>query len=134
MIEAQRLSLIRSNKKLIQSEILNSLQEAINRGEIDPSCVGRRIVLPSSFTDGMSYMFNNCQDAMTICRRFSYPDLFITKTCNVNWLEMRDVLGPKGLSPSDRHDIVCRVFKLKLDLMMIDFKKNKFFGQTTAYY
>jgi len=84
MIEAQRLSFIRSNQKLIQSEILNGLQEAINRGETDPSCVGRRVVLPSSFTCGMRYMFNNCQDAMAICKRFSYPDLFITITCNVN--------------------------------------------------
>jgi len=84
MIEAQRLSFIRSNQKLIRSEILNGLQEAINRGETDPSFVGRRVALPSSFTSGMRYMFNNYQDAMTICRRFSYPDLFITITCNVN--------------------------------------------------
>ncbi|KAK7354399.1 hypothetical protein VNO80_19860 [Phaseolus coccineus] len=132
MIEAQRLSFIRSNQKLVRSEILNGLQEAINRGETDPSCVGRRIVLPSSFTGGMRYMFNNCQDDMAICKRFSYPDLFITITCNVNWLEIRDVLGPKGFSPSDRPDIVCRVFKVKLDEMMTDFKKNNFFGQTTA--
>jgi len=85
MIEAQRLSFIRGNKKLICSEILNGLQEAINRGDIDPSCVGRRVVLPSSFTSGMCYMFNNCQDAMAICKRFSYPNLFITITCNVNF-------------------------------------------------
>jgi len=111
---------------------LNGLQEAINKGETDPSCVGRRVVLPSSFTGGMRYMFNNCQDVMAIYRRFNYPDLFITITCNVNWPEIRDVLGPKGLSPSDRPGIVCRVFKLKLDQMMKDFKKNKFFGQTTA--
>jgi len=84
MIEAQCLSIIRANKKLIRYEILNGLQEAINRGEIDPSCVGSRMVFPSSFTGGMRYMFNNCQDDMAICKRFSYPDLFITITCNVN--------------------------------------------------
>ena len=134
MIEAQRLSFIRANQKIIRSEILNGLQEAINRGETDSSCVGRRVVLPSSFTGGMRYMFNNCQDVMAICKRFSYPDLFITITCNVNWPEIRDALEPKGLSPSDRPDIVCRVFKIKLDQMMTDFKKNNFFGQTSAGY
>ena len=77
----------------------------------------------------MRYMFNNCQDAMAICKRFSYPDLFITITCNVNWPEVRDVLGPKGFR-SDRLDIVCRVFKVKLDEMTTNFKKNNFFGQT----
>jgi len=127
MIEAQRLSFIRLNKKLIHYEILNGLQEAINRGETDPSCLGRRVVLPSSFTGGMRYMFNNCQDSMTICKRFSYPDLFITMTCNVNWHEICDALGPKGLSLLDRLDIVCRVFKIKLDQMITYFEKNNFF-------
>jgi len=119
MIEAQHLSFIGSNQKLIWSEILNGLQEVINRGETDPSCVGRHIVLPSSFIGVMCYMFNHCQDAMAICKKFSYPDLFITITCNVNWPEIHDVLGPKGFTPSDRPDIVCRVFKVKLDETVI---------------
>jgi len=134
MMKAQCLSFIRANQKLIRSEILNGLQETINREEIDPSCVGRRVILPSSFTGGMHYMFNNCQDAMAICKRFSYPDLFITITCNVNWPEIHDALEPKGLSSSDRPSIVCRVFKIKLDQMMTNFKKNNFFGQTSAGY
>jgi len=92
------------------------------------------VVLPSSFTGGMRYMFNNCQDVMAICKRFSYPDLFITITCNVNWPEIRDALEPKGLSPSDKPDIVCRVFKIKHDQMIIHLKKNNFFGQTSAGY
>jgi len=116
MIEAQRLSFIKANKKLIRYEILNGLQEAINR------------VLPSSFTGGMRYMFNNCQDVMAICKRFSYPDLFIIITRNVLWPEIRDALKPKVLSLSDRLDIVCRVFKIKLDQWMTNFKKNNIFG------
>jgi len=123
MVEAQRLSFIRANKKLIRCDILNGLQEVVNRGEIDPSLIGRRIVLPTSFTGGTRYMFNNCQDAMAICKNIGYPDLFITITCNVNWSEIRDFVLAKGLSHSDRPDIVCRVFKMKLDEMMTDFKK-----------
>jgi len=84
MIESQRLSFIRANRKLIRSELLCGLQEAVNRGEIDPSLIGRRVVLPASFTGGMRHMFNNCQDVMAICKKFGYPDLFITITCNVN--------------------------------------------------
>jgi len=132
MVEAQRLSFIRANQKLIRCDILNGLQEAVNRGETDPSLIGRRIVLPASFTGGTRYMFNNCQDAMAICKKFGYPDLFITITCNVNWSEIKEFVLAKGLAASDRPDIVCRVFKMKLDEMMTDFKKKDFFGKSTA--
>jgi len=77
MVEAQRLSYIRGNQKILRCDILHGVQEAMNRGETNSSAVGKRIVLPSSFTGGMRYMFNNCQDAMKICKRFGYPDLFI---------------------------------------------------------
>ncbi|XP_027903668.1 uncharacterized protein LOC114163562 [Vigna unguiculata] len=130
MVEAQRLSFIRANQKLIRYDILNGLQEAVNRGEIDPSLIGRRIVLPASFTGGTRYMFNNCQDAMAICKKIGYSDLFITITCNVNWSEIKEFVLAKGLSASDRPDIVCRVFKMKLDEMMTDFKKKDFFGKS----
>jgi len=129
MIDSQRLSFIRANQKLIRSELLCGLQEVVNKGEIDPSLIGRRVVLPASFTGGMRHMFNNCQDAMAICKKFGYPDLFITITY---WSKIRDFLLPKGLSASDRPNIVCRVFKMKLDQIITDFKKNNFFGNTSA--
>ena len=53
MIEAQRLSFIRNNQKLIRSDILNGLQETVNKGETNPSSIGKRIVLPVSFIGGM---------------------------------------------------------------------------------
>jgi hypothetical protein len=132
MIEAQRLSYIRENQDVIRCDIMSGLQEAVELGDIDASIVGKRIVLPDSFTGGPRYMFNNCQDAMGICKRFGYPDLFITVTCNANWPEIRDFLSDKGLQASDRPDIVCRVFKMKLDQMMCDFKKDQIFGKVIA--
>jgi len=69
---------------------MNGLQEVVNRGEIDPSLIGRRTILPVSFIGGTRYMFNNCQAAMTICKKIGYLDLFITITCNVNWSEIHD--------------------------------------------
>jgi len=86
----------KSKLELIRSKLLCGLQEAVNRGETDPSLIGRRVVLPASFTGGMRHMFNNCQDAMAICKKFGYSDLFITIICNVNWSEIRDFLLPKG--------------------------------------
>jgi len=77
-------------------------------------------------------MFNNCQDAMAICKTFGYLDLFITITCNVNWSEIRDFVTSKGLTAADRPAIVYRVFKMKLDQMMIDLKKDDYFGKVNA--
>jgi hypothetical protein len=132
MIEAQRLSYIRENQDKICCDVLSGLQEVVDRGDVDTSLVGKRIILPDSFTGGPRYMFNNCQDAMGICKRFGYPDLFITITCNANWPEIRNFIGSRGLQASDRPDIVCRVFKMKLDQMLSNFKKNHIFGKVIA--
>jgi len=116
MVEAQWLSFIRANHKLIRCDILNGLQETVNRGETYPPLIGRRIVLPTSFTGGTRYMFNNCQDAMVICKKFGYPDLFITITCNVNWSEIREFVLAKGLSALDKPDILRRRISLEKSL------------------
>jgi len=54
MIEAQHFSFIRANQKLIRCDIFNGLQDVVNRGETNSSLIGRRIVLPTSFTSGTS--------------------------------------------------------------------------------
>jgi len=66
MVEAQRLSFIRLNQKTIRCDILQGVQEAMNQGETNSPAIGKRIILLASFTGGMMYMFNNCQDAMAI--------------------------------------------------------------------
>ncbi|PNX92871.1 ATP-dependent DNA helicase PIF1 [Trifolium pratense] len=58
--------------------------------------------------------------------------LFITTTCNSNWSEIKDFVTKRGVTPSDRPDIVSRVFKMKLDEMMADFKKRETFGKVFA--
>jgi len=80
MIESQRLSYIRFHQAEIRSDVLNGLQDAVIRGETVATSVGRRIILPPSFTGGMRYMFNKSQNAMAVCKTFGYPDLFITIT------------------------------------------------------
>lgn len=97
MLETQRLSYVRNNQQTIRCSILNGLHEAMTSGETNSKDIGRRIVLPPSFTGGKRYMFNNCQDAMAICKSFGYPDLFITVTCNSNWREIQDFVKIHGL-------------------------------------
>ena len=132
MVEMQRLSYIRSNQGSIRSGFLTGIEEAVERGDIDASDVGARTVLPASFTGGRRYVFNNCQDAMAICKRFGYPDLFLTFTCNPKWVEIQRHLDGTGNYAAFRPDIVCRLFRLKLEEMMRDFKNGEIFGRVIA--
>ncbi|XP_057427107.1 uncharacterized protein LOC130720473 [Lotus japonicus] len=132
MVEAQRLSYVKANQKIIRRDFLAGIEEAVDKGDLDPSCIGTRIVLPSSFTGGKRYMFNNCQDAMAICKFYGYPDLFITVTCNPKWPEIERFVSGKGLNANDRPDIICRVFHAKVKQLIVDLKKGKYFGKVSA--
>ena len=62
-------------------------------------------------------------DAMAGVREFGKPDLFITITTNPKWEEITASLLP-GQTAQDRPDIVARVFKQKLQLLLDDLKKG----------
>ena len=119
MLESAKLSYIR----LHQKQLREGLTEAIVRGETNSSSYGKRIILPSSFTGGARYMIQNYQDAIAICQSVGYPDLFITFTCNPNWPKIVRFLQKKALELEDRPDILCRVFKIKLDELIRDLRQ-----------
>ncbi|XP_057414959.1 uncharacterized protein LOC130709848 [Lotus japonicus] len=132
MVESNRLYYLRYNQDAIHKDFLAGLEDAITRGDNDSSSIGSRIILPSSFTGGRRYMFENCQDAMAICGTYGYPDLFLTMTCNPKWPEIDRHVSGYSLSAYDRPDISCRVFRMKLDQLMTDLKKGEFFGKAIA--
>ncbi|CAH9106191.1 unnamed protein product, partial [Cuscuta epithymum] len=132
MVESSRLQYIRLNQKKLRSDLYSGLADAAGRGETDASRVGQLIVLPNSFTGSARYMLQNYQDAMAICKWAGYPQLFITFTCNPKWPEIIRYVDDKGLNPDDRPDILSRVFKLKLELLIKDLKENKLFGDVKA--
>ena len=123
MIEAQRLSFIRYNQKQLRVELYSDLDDALLRGEREGYSCGKRIILPSSFTGGPRYMVQNYQDAMAICNWAGYPDLFLTFTCNPNWVEITRFLSKHGLQAQDCPQLLSRVFNIKLDHLMKDLKE-----------
>jgi hypothetical protein len=70
------------------------------------------------------------QDAMAIVRTHGKPDLFITMTMNPNHPDVISALLPAQAS-SDRPDLITRVFKGLLDMLMTDIKEG-IFGQMTG--
>ncbi|XP_057808736.1 uncharacterized protein LOC131023211 [Salvia miltiorrhiza] len=69
---------------------------------------------------------------MAICKWIGYPNLFITFTCNPKWPEIVRYVEKRGLKPEDRPDIICRVFKMKLNNLINDLCKEKIFGIVRA--
>ncbi|XP_019198170.1 PREDICTED: uncharacterized protein LOC109191996 [Ipomoea nil] len=128
MVESARLIYIRTHQKSLRCEALKGLTDALTRGEVQASTQGKRILLPSSFTGGARYMIQNYQDAMAICRHIGYPNLFITFTCNPKWPEIQRYITKRNLNAEDRPDILCRIFKMKLDCLIKEVKNGELFG------
>ncbi|KAL4606240.1 hypothetical protein ACB092_09G087600 [Castanea dentata] len=75
----------------------------------------------------------NYQDAMAICRKVGYPDLFMTFTCNPKWSKITRCLEfIEGQNVEDRPDIVTRVFKINLDELLHDLRHESHFGRVIA--
>nr|VDD42958.1 unnamed protein product [Brassica oleracea] len=135
-VETERLRFISLNQKKLRADLYNNVCDAVETGDVDATQIGKKIILPSSFTAGPRYMSEKYQDAMAICRWYGNPHLFITVTANPNWVELSNHLDAYGGdSANSRPDLECRIFKIKLDKMMADFKKGKFFPKLdTAVY
>ena len=93
-IETERLQFLRREQTALRADCYQDLRDAILDGDGDPNNVGRRIILPSSFTGGPRYMHERQQDAMSYVRKYGHPDLFITTTTNPNWPEIKNSLLP----------------------------------------
>jgi hypothetical protein len=134
-VETVRVSFYRNPtfQRKYRSSPYSSLANSVSRGITSGSSVGQRIILPSSFTGGARYLYQNYQDSIAICRKYGCPDLFVTFTSNATWPEIMEALSSiPGQQPSDRPDIVNRVFKMKLNILMDDIKKREFFGPINA--
>nr|CAD1820584.1 unnamed protein product [Ananas comosus var. bracteatus] len=62
MIQSERLSYIRSHQKNLRVELYKGLSEAFLRGETSASSLGKRTILPSSFTGDACYSLGLLDD------------------------------------------------------------------------
>ncbi|XP_056696116.1 uncharacterized protein [Spinacia oleracea] len=132
-VQESRLEWVRTNKSTIRKEVLWGLADAVSWGDTTPASVGQRIVLPSSFTGSPQFMIQNYHDVVEICRWAGPPDIIVTFICNPKWQEILEFLSIiPGQRPEDRPDIIARVFKIKLDELMLDLTKKGYFGVTKA--
>jgi len=71
-------------------------------------------------------------DALTYCRKFGRPDLFVTMTCGKNWPEIQSQLRLDE-KPEDRYDIITRVFAMEVKKFTGIFRNGKLFGEHQAW-
>ncbi|XP_058189254.1 uncharacterized protein LOC131306843 [Rhododendron vialii] len=71
-------------------------------------------------------------DAMTLVQRYGKPDLFLTMTCNPNWLEIRAELKQHE-EVQNRPDLLSRIFRSKFHYLCKEVVKKELFGPVAAY-
>ncbi|CAF1929316.1 unnamed protein product [Brassica oleracea] len=131
-IESNRLRYLKLNQTCLRSDSYDSIKESDNAGQTTMNEQGQQFLLPATFTGGPRYMKNMYLDAMAICRHFGFPDLFITFTCNPKWPELTRFNHKRGLQSDDRPEIICRMFKMKLDSLMNDLTKKHILGKVAS--
>ncbi|WVZ78244.1 LOW QUALITY PROTEIN: hypothetical protein U9M48_025987 [Paspalum notatum var. saurae] len=132
-IDENRLWYIIKNQKKIRMENIQGIADAVGRGCTDGSEIGKPTVLPASHIGGRRYMIQNYHDAIAICRVYGPPDFFTTFTCNPKWVEISEAIACEpGQKPTDRADVVVRVYHMKLEELMQVVKDGTAFGPVTA--
>ena len=130
-IESERLLFIRLNQQKLRCDDYIHLQDAM-QSDIAVSEIGKKVILPSTFIGSPRHMHEYTQDAMVYVRVHGRPDLFITVTCNPNWPEIKSQLYGNE-QPSDRHDLISRIFKQKLEKLMDLIVKHKIFSDVSCW-
>ncbi|GJV79046.1 DNA helicase [Tanacetum coccineum] len=133
VVEQSRLDYIRKHQDDLRSDYLSGLYDAVSRGDREGIAAGSKIMLPRTFIGGPRYMYNHYLDALATCLSLGNPQFFITFTCNVKWPEIKRYMSqyPKPI-PTDRVDIVCRIFEQKVKDFVKFPKEVKTFGYVTA--
>lgn len=106
-----------------------STREVIASGTA-PDRAGR-LILPSQFTGSVRNIKQHYHDSMAICRQFGIPALFVTFTANPMWegIQSELIKGSNGEPIQGwigRPDLVARVFHMKNEAMLKEFRKGRF--------
>ncbi|KAL3352294.1 hypothetical protein AABB24_020373 [Solanum stoloniferum] len=131
-IETQRLDFVSCNQDLFRTDPLQGLIDFHRHGDRDASKVGKQTFLPVSFTGGPRDMRQRYMDAITLVQHFGKPDIFLTMTCNPSWPEIEEYLLSTD-EAQNRPDLICRVFKAKVEELKTDILKKNIFGKVVAF-
>ncbi|UYV70161.1 hypothetical protein LAZ67_7002036 [Cordylochernes scorpioides] len=118
-------------KEAVVCRGLTSFTDAI-RTDRSHALIGRQVIIPSSFVGSPRHMHEYAQDCMAYVRKYGRPDLFITFTCNPEWPEIKLMQFPTQ-SAFVRHDLVARIFQLKVTKLIDLITKGDVFGKPQCW-
>ena len=117
-VEDCRLKWVSDNQKKLRADTYSGLHDFLsNAAARVQGRVGKLVILPATFRGSPRQRYQKYMDCLAGIREFGRYDLFVTFTCNPGWSEIKNNLAP-GQHHSDRVDLACRVFKLKLDYLL----------------
>jgi hypothetical protein len=76
-IEENRLRFIVKNNKNLRSEVYKGIEDALHKGDVDGNSIGKRVILPASFT------LQGAKDTWSRTTRMPWPsvDSMDLRTC-----------------------------------------------------
>ena len=129
VLDQQILDYLRFHQNKLRADVYSGVQDAIISDDVNAAQLGRRIILPSSFSGSDRHMQQLFQNSMAIVRYFGKPTLFITFTANPQWPEVLDDL--EGQSLENRPDVMARIFNIKRKALLKDIQSV--FGQCLGF-
>ena len=130
-VEEERLSYIEHNQQQLRGESLDGLEDALASENTDENAIGKVVKLPTSFVLSSKWMYAHLLDALAIARQYQKFSWFITMTCDSAMLDGLE--RARGQTASDRPDLLDRMFRKQLDLLMKDLTTNGIMGKAIAW-
>ena len=139
-----RLNYQDMNQEALRADSYTNVKKVVDRRRLEISTLGDQLyrddhslrtgvkILSRSFVGSPRYYHMHFLDAMAICRQYGRPEYFITMTTNPKWPEIMSQLR-EGQVPEDRPEVVARVFKQKLEVLLDLLNKGDIFGETVAH-
>nr|GEY48896.1 reverse transcriptase domain-containing protein [Tanacetum cinerariifolium] len=131
-----RLDWVKKDQKDLLSDYLLGMYDVVSQGDREGIEAGSMIMLPRTFTSRPRYMYSlykslgNPQSS----KKMSQTTISALKVGQENCVleAKRYIASSHSLTPSDRADIVCRVFEQKVNDFIKFLKYKKPFGYVTA--
>ena len=112
-IESTCLYFVGHNQSQLRAELYQGIMDTMISGECNATNVVHHIILSLSFIGGPRDMKKHYLNAMALVQRYGKADIFLTMTCNTNWVEIQQEQA-EGELAQDRPDLVSRIFGAKL--------------------
>ena len=130
-VEHNNLRFISQNQNSLRAAVYQGAMDHLLNSDGDPTQVGKRIVLPATFTGGPRAMLQNYYDTIAMAGKFGKPTYFITVTMNPKLdCVLKNI--PEGQDDYNRPDLTSRGFKIMLDDIIDEIEKKGIFGTPLA--